>query len=147
MDEACIQVAGVAEVNGLQFFAALVQGKKLEVCRGMIEPGHSLGRRSPDSGVDDDLESAEVTAAVAVLTAMIEPENAESENAVGDRGGFCFTYADDCVSGGSAKQTAAHISRAETVLQVHRRTESIYLGADEAAGEDPLEQPKIVSPC
>ena len=147
MDQVRTKIAGIAKVHLRELFAALIEGEELEVGGGVVEPGHSLGRRSPDSGVDDDLESAEVTAAVAVLTAMIEPENAESENAVGDRGGFCFTYADDCVSGGSAKQTAAHISRAETVLQVHRRTESIYLGADEAAGEDPLEQPKIVSPC
>ena len=34
----------------------------------------------------DDFESAEVTARIGVLAAVVEPENAEGENAVDGRG-------------------------------------------------------------
>ena len=85
MHQPRVKIAGIAKVDWRQFFAAFVEGEELEVGGGVVEPGHALGRGAPGSGGNDDLEPAEVTATVAVLAAMIEPENAQRQNAVNDR--------------------------------------------------------------
>ena len=85
VDQARLEIAGVAEVDGGELFAALVEGEELEIGGGVVQPGHSFGGGAPGSGGDDDFEAAEVAAGVAVLAAVIEPENAQGENAVDDR--------------------------------------------------------------
>ena len=75
-------VAAVAEIDGLKFLAAFVQSEELEVGGGMIEPGHALGGRTAGIFRDDDFESAEMAAGIGSLAAVIEPEDAEGENAI-----------------------------------------------------------------
>ena len=93
----------------------------------------------------DDLEPAEVAARIAVLAAVVEPENAEGEDAVDDGGGFCGADADDRVGGGSVEQAAANVGGAEAVLEIHGRAQAVDLGADEMAREHALEQALVVA--
>ena len=76
------KIAGIAKVHRGELFAALVEGEELEIGGGVVEPGHALGRGAPCSGGNNDLESAKVATAVSVLTAMIEPQDSQSQNAV-----------------------------------------------------------------
>src|ERR1700739_2331064 len=88
-------VAAVTKVDGLKFFAAFIEREELKIGGGVVEPGHALCRGAKRSSGHNDLESPEGTACVALLAAMIEPENAEGEDAVDCGCGFCFAYADD----------------------------------------------------
>ncbi len=78
-------------------------------------------------GRDDDLEPAEVAARVGVLAAVVEPENAEGENAVDDGGGFGGADADDGIGRGSLEQAAADVGGAEAVLEIHGRAQAVDL--------------------
>jgi len=145
VDEAGLEVAGVAEVDGGELFTALVEGEELEVGGGVVEPGHAFGGGAPGSGGDDDLETAEMAAGVAVLTAVVEPKDAEGENAVDDGGRLSLCNADDGVGSGAAEEAAADVGGAEAVFKVHGRAEGVNLGADEVAGEHALKQALIVA--
>ena len=146
MHQPRFQIAGVAEVHRRKLFAALVERKKLKVGGGVIQPGHALRRRSPRPGWNDDLEPAKVPPPVAVLAAVVEPQNPQGKNAV-DRGrGFGLAHADDRLGRRAAQQPSAHIGGAEAVLQVHGRAQSIHFGADEGSGQHALQQPLVVAP-
>ena len=85
MNQPRLKIAGIAKVDQGELFAALVQGIELELLGGVVEPGHSLCRSAPGADGHNHLESAEVATGIAFLSAMIEPENAESENAIDSR--------------------------------------------------------------
>ena len=132
MNQPGLQVAGVAKVHRRKLFAALVQGEKLEVGGGVVQPGHAFGRGPPGSRRHNHLEPAKVPPSVSVTAAMIQPENPQRQNA--GRGGrrLRLADADHRVGSGAAQQPPAHIGRPKAVLQVHRRAQSVHLGADEA---------------
>ena len=75
-------VTAVAKINGLQFFAALIEGEELEVGGCVIEPGDAFGGGAFRASWHDDFQSTKVAAGFGFLTAVIEPEDAEGENAV-----------------------------------------------------------------
>ncbi len=129
-----IEVAGVAKVDRDEFFAALVEGEELKVGGSGIEPRHALGGRAPRARGHDDFEPAEVAAPIAVLAAVVEPQNAQGENAVDGGCGFRLAHADDRVGRGSAQQASAHIGGTKAVLEIHGRAEAIDLRADEVRG-------------
>src|ERR1700739_510495 len=153
-------VAAVTKVDGLKFFAALVEREELKIGGGVVEPRHALGRGAkgapppqrrrpvagdPGASGNDDLESPEVTACVALLAAMIEPEDAEGEDAVDGGCGFCCAYANDGFSSGAAEQVSANVGGTEAVLKVHSGTKAVDFGAKESASEDALKQGLIVA--
>ena len=140
MDESRFEVAGVAKVDELQFFAALVERVELKIGGCVIEPGHPLGGGAPRSSGHDDLEPAKVTASVRVLAAVIEPENSKCENAIDHRCRLCLAHADDGICAGAAQQAAAHIGGPEAVLEVHGRAQAINLGTDKTAGKHALQK-------
>ena len=144
MHEAGLKIAGIAKVYGQELFTALVEGVELELCRGVVEPGHALGRGAPGARRNNHLESTHVTAAIALLAAMIEPENAERENAIDDRGGLCFRNSDHRVNSGAEMKLAANIGGTEAVLQIHGRTQAVDPGANEVPAKDSLEQAEVV---
>src|ERR1035437_4131878 len=88
MNQARVQVAGVAKIYRRKLFAALVEGEKLEIGGGVVQPGHTLGSRPPSSGRHHDLEPAKVPTAIAVLATMIQPENSQRQNSVNDGTGL-----------------------------------------------------------
>ena len=145
MDEARLEVAGVAEVDGGELLTALVEGEELEVGGGVVEPGHALGGGAPGTGGDDDFEATEVASAVAVLAAVMEPEDAKGENAVDDGGGLGLGDADDGVCGGAAEEASADVGGAEAMFEVHGRAQGVDFRADEVAGEHALKQALVVA--
>jgi len=132
-------VATIAVVDEYQFLGALVEGIELKVGRGMIHPRHALGCGSPCSSRDNDLQSAEVATCVALLTAEIEPEDAQREDAIDGGGRLRLADADDCVGSGSFEKAASHIRRPEAVFEIHCGTEAVDLGSEEGTGEDTFE--------
>ena len=66
-----------------------------------------------------------------VLAAVVEPENAEGENAVDDGRGLGCADADDGIGRGSFEQTAADICGTEAVLEIHGGAQAVDFGADE----------------
>ncbi len=88
MDKAHDLVATVAEVDGREFFAALIEREELEVGSSVVKPGHALGGCVIRPPGHDDLKRAEVAAGIAFLAAVVEPENAQGQNAVDGSGGF-----------------------------------------------------------
>ena len=143
MHQARLQVAGVAKIDRGQILAAFIEGEELEVGSGVIHPSYAFRGRTPATARHNYLQSAEVAAYVAVLTAIVEPQDAEGEDAVHRGGGFRFADGDDRVGGGSFQQPAANIGRAEAVLQVHRRAEAVNFRSDKGPGKSPLQQPLI----
>ena len=94
----------------------------------------------------DDFESAEVPSRIALLTAVVEPENAEGENAVDCGGRLRFADANDRFSSGAPQQPAAHIRGPETMFQIHGRAKAVDLRAKKGAREDAFEKPLVVAP-
>ena len=86
MDQARVEIADVAEVDVNEFFVARVQREQLKIGSRRVEPRHALGGGSPRTRRNDDLETAEVAAALAVFAAIVEPEDPEGENAVDHAG-------------------------------------------------------------
>ena len=82
-------------------------------------------RQAPAGTID--LEPAEVAARIAVLAAVVEPENAQRENAVDDGGGLRRADADDRIGRGSLEQAAADIGGTEAVLEIHGRAQAVHL--------------------
>ena len=145
MHQARVQVADVTEVDGREFFAALVESQQLEVRGGVVQPGHALGRSAPRARRNNYLESAEMVAGVGVLAAVVEPENAQGENAVDDGGGFCGAHADHGIGRGALQQSAADIGRAEAVLEIHGRAQAVDLRAEVMPRKHALEQALVVA--
>jgi len=82
MNQPRVQVAGVAKIHRREFFSALVEREKLEVGGGVVQPGHALGRGAPGSGRHHHLEPAKVPPPIAVLAAVVQPQNPQRQNAV-----------------------------------------------------------------
>ncbi len=139
------QVAGVAEVDWGELFAALVESEDFKIGGGVVEPGHALCCRAPCARGNDNFETAEVAASVGVLAAIVEPENAEGENAVDDGSGFGGAYANHGMGRGSLEQTAAHVGGTEAVLEIHGGAQAVDLAAHEMPREDALEQALIIA--
>ncbi len=78
MNQARLEVAGVAKIDRRELFAALVEREQFKIGGGVIEPRHALGGGAPCAGGNDDFEAAEVAARVGVLAAVVEPENARA---------------------------------------------------------------------
>ena len=133
VNQARVEVAGVAKVDRSQLLAALVESEQCKVGGGVIEPGHALGGGAPGSCRNNHFQPAEVAARVGVVAAVVEPENAQGEDAVDDRCGFGVADPDHRVCGRSFEQAAAHIGRAEAVLKIHGRAHAVNFGADEVA--------------
>ena len=119
--------------------------KSSKVGGGVVEPGHAFGGGAPRAGRNNDLEAAEVAARIAVLAAVVEPENAEGENAVDHGGGLGLAHADDRIGSRAFEQAAAHVGGAEAVLEIHGRAQAVDFGADEVARQHALEQALIVA--
>ncbi len=143
--QARLQIAGVAEIDGQELFTALVESEQFKIRGGMVEPRHALGGGTPCASGNNDFEATEVAARVCVLAAVVEPENAEGEDAVDDGGGFGCADADHCIGGGSLEQTTADVGGTETVLQIHRGAQAIDLRTDELPREHALEETLIVA--
>jgi hypothetical protein len=77
--KARFEIAGIAEIDLFEFFAAFVQSEQLKIGRCMIEPRHTLGDGPPMACRHNHLESAEMPARICMLTTVVEPENAERE--------------------------------------------------------------------
>ncbi len=146
MNQPRLEVAGVAKIDGLELFAALIEREEFKIRGSVVEPGHALGGGAPRAGRDDDFEPAEVAARVSVLAAVVEPENSQGKNAVDDGRGFRGADADDRVGGCSLEQAAAHVGGTEAVFEIHGRAQAVDFGADEVAREHALEQPLVVAP-
>src|ERR1019366_10796141 len=112
-------VAAVFEINRHQFFAALGECEKLKIRGSVIEPSHALRGRPSHACRHDDFEAAKVAPSIAVLTTVVEPENAQSKNAVHCHARLSVADADHCFGSGAAKQMSAHVGWPEAVLEVH----------------------------
>ena len=143
MNQARFHVAGVAEVDGGQLFAPLIERVKLKRGGGVIQPGHALGGRTPRPNRHHHLEPPEVAANIAVLAAVVQPEHAEGEDAVDNGAGFSLADADDGLSGSAAQQMAADIGGTEAVFKVHGRAHAVHLETNEVAGQDALEEAQV----
>ena len=51
---------------------------------------------------------------------MVEPENAEGENAIDHWGRLGFRHANDRIDAGAEQKLAANVGWAEAVLEIHR---------------------------
>ena len=134
-----LQIAGVAKVHRRKLFAALIEREKLKIGGCVIQPGHALGRRSPGSGRNYHLEPAKVSPPVAVLAAVVQPENSQRQHAVHSRSRLGLADPDYSLRRCAFEQPPAHISRPKAVLQVHRRAESVHLCPDEMTGQNALQ--------
>jgi len=139
VDEAGIEVADVAEVYGSELFAALIEGEELEFSSGVVEVGHALGGGAPGSHRNHDFEAAKMAARVCMLAAVVEPEEAEGEDAIDDGAGLGLADADDGFGRGAAKEAATDIGGAEAVFKIHGGAEAVDLSAKEGAGEGALQ--------
>ena len=70
VDQARLQIAGIAEVYWRELFASLVEGEELKVSGRVVEPRDTLRGGAPCPGGNDDLEAAEVPTPVAVFAAV-----------------------------------------------------------------------------
>ena len=143
--EAGIQIAGITKVDERELFAALVESEKRKIRGGVVKPCHALGGSAKCACGNNDFETAEVAARLGVLAAVVEPEDAESENTVDDGCGFSCADADDGIGGSSLEQAAAHIGGAEAVLEIHGRAQAVDFRPEELAGEHALEEAEIVA--
>ena len=140
-----LEVAGVAEVDGSELFTALVKSEQFKICGGVVEPGHALGGGAPCARGDDNFEAAEVAARVRVLAAVVEPENAEGENAIDDGGGFRCAHANYGMGRGSLEQASADVGGTEAVLEIHGGAQAVDLRAQEMPCEHAIEEALIVA--
>ena len=127
-------------IDGREFLASLIEREELKIGGSVVKPGHPLGRGLLISLWDDDFEPAKVTAGIAFLAAVVEPENAQGKDAVDGGGGFCFAHADDGFGGSAAKKAATNVGGAEAVFEIHRGTQAVDLGARKSAGEDTFKE-------
>src|SRR5579863_6315198 len=97
----------------------------------MVHPREALGGGAPGANWHNHLESPEMAPGVPVLPAVIQPEDAERENAIDDGAGLGLADADHGLCSSSAKQVAAYVRRAKAVFQVHRRAHAIDLRPNE----------------
>src|SRR5579872_4788460 len=97
-----VEVAGVVVVDRREFLAARIESEELELGGHRIKPSHSLCCGPPVSCRDDHLESAEVTPALTVFAAVVEPEDTDRENAVDGCGRLGIADADHCIGRGPA---------------------------------------------
>src|SRR5580658_1935123 len=107
-----LQVARIAEVNRIEFFASFVEGEQLKIGRCVVEPGHAFGSGAPCACRHNHFEPAEVAASIGFLAAVVEPENAESKNTVDHGRGLGLADADYGISRSAAQQAAADIGGA-----------------------------------
>ena len=77
-----VDVAVFAGGAGGEFGGGGVEFVELPLREGWVEPGHAGAGGGGEACGDDDAESVKDTAAVRVLAAVVEPENAEGEGTV-----------------------------------------------------------------
>src|SRR5262249_26043712 len=138
-------VSTIPEIDRLEFFALLIQREELKVGSGMVEPCHPLRCGAPHTRGNDHLETTEMPTRITLFAAVIEPENAERENAVDCTGGFSLTNAYNSIGSRAPKQPPTYVCRTKAVLEVHGRSESIDLRPDECARENAFQQTLIAA--
>ena len=141
-----LKIADVSEVHRRQLLAAFVEREELKAGSGVVQPSHAFSRCPPRSNRHNNLESAKVTASVAIRAAMIQPKDSECQNAVHHRRRLCLADANHSLCRRAAQQASAHIGGPEAVFQIHRRTHPIDLCSDKVTGENALQQPLIIAP-
>ena len=86
-----------------------------------------------------------MAARIAVLAAIVEPENAQGKDAVDDGSRLRSADADNRIGRSSLEQAAAHIGGAEAVLQIHGGAQAVDLGAEEVTREHALKKVLVVA--
>src|ERR1700691_2622150 len=140
----CLRVEGVGELDSevavvtdgsLGEFCGGVEFVKFPLREGRIHPGETRAGSGSETLGDDDAESVEKAAAVAVFAAVVEPEDAKGEDAVDDGGWFLRSDADDGPGGLAFDEDAACVGGAEAVLEIHGGPEGFGGQAGEVGGE------------
>ena len=111
----------------------------------MIEPRHALGCRAPRSGGNHNFEAAEVAARVGVLAAVVEPQNAEGQNAVDVDADSPSPTPITASAALPLSSRPRDIGGTEAVLEIHGRAQAVDFGADELAREHALQQALIIA--
>src|SRR6185437_14591583 len=89
------QIAGVGEVASVELFTSLVEFKELPLRCVFVEPGHARERKRCRTARHNHPQPLIQTASASLLTAMMQPQDAERENAIDDCCVFVRTNADD----------------------------------------------------
>ena len=139
------EVAVVADNAGGELGGGGVEFVELPLREGRIEPGHAAAGDGAEASWDDDAESMEDTAAIAVGTAVVEPEDAEGQASIDHGGEFFRADAEDGPGGLAFGENAAGVGGPEAVLEVHGGAESFGSPAWEVRGERLLEGAEVAA--
>ena len=127
----------------LELFGGLIEFPELPLGGGGIEPGEAGEGEGRHAAGDDELEALIEAAAAAGLATVVQPENAEGEDAV-DGGLRLFVVDGDDGPGFLALyEGAAGVGGAEGFFEVHRGAEGFGFEIGEVAEEDALEQAEV----
>src|SRR5579875_2893342 len=110
-----------------------------------MKPGHARSCERSRTCRDHQPQSLKYSAAVAVLAAECEPQNAAGEGSVDDRRQLLRADPDDCPGGLAVSEDAARAGRAEAVLHVGRAAEALGGPSGEVLGKRKFESAKVAA--
>ena len=135
VDEGRANVALVGDVARGEFFSASVELVEFPFGGAAVEPGHACGGELGGALRHDDFEPLDEALPCTALAAVVQPEDAEGEDAVDGGGRFVFADADDGPCLIAAQESAARVGGAEGFLQVHGGAEGFGRVVGESARE------------
>ena len=143
VEEAGGEVAVVGGFAGFEFFGGLVEFVEFPLGGGGIEPGEAGEGEGGGAAGDDDFEALVEAAARAGFAAVVEPEDAEGEDAVGGGLGLFVVDGDDGPGLLAVDEGASGVGGAEGFFEVHGGAEGFGLEVWEGAEEDTVEDAEV----
>ena len=147
MHQAHFQVALVRRIDAHEVVVSLADFIEFPLREIAIQPGHTRPRGAAASGRQQNLESLADSPAGAMLAAVGEPEDAQSEHTIDGRLALLGVDSNERPALLPAHQQASRIRGAKAVLQIHRRAQALHFVFVEMAGEQPLQQTEILGPA
>ncbi len=143
VEEAGGEVTLVGGFAQLQLFRGLVEFVELPLGGARIEPCEAGEGEGRSALRDDDLEALIEAAAGAGFSTVMQPEDAEGEDAVDGSGGFLLIDGDDSPGLLALHEGAARVGWAEGFLEVHGGAEGFWVPVGKAALEDAIEDTQV----
>ena len=95
MDEPRAQISRVCEIAREQLFTRRIQLEEFPLRSVLVEPRHARERERSGAARHDDLQPLVQATSAGLLAAMMQPQDAERENAVDNRRALVLAHADD----------------------------------------------------
>ena len=143
LEEAGGEVAVVGGVAGEEFFGGLVEFVEFPLGGGGVEPGEAGEGEGGGAAGDDEFEALVEAAAGAGFAAVVEPEDAEGEDAINGGLGLLVVDGDDGPGLLAVDEGASGVGGAEGFFEVHGGAEGFGLEVGEGAEEDAVEGAEV----